>query len=565
MPFHTLIQIISRTFLWVILFSAEAFSQVLVKPYQNSYLFDVLLFLLSLTTFFLIGVMSRDRQGQDLREICVYEMLLFSGALVFYLAGAEPAAVVNSLMSALFFMKFGRLLWPGKSSDDQHFIAWPVFGLLGFFNRKSTAAAPDAPSPAQARSAYAFMLLCLALGFGLPLVGYAVSAKELALLPFVLAPFLAKRVLADIHKRHAEQERQRTEAERKQRELEVTQALARAREEHNQVLAAKNEELACLNTELAATNTALAEKNAEIAALLVEKEHAQARLAGFNASLRNAAHDLRQPMTGVRYCADMLMALTPEERAQEEVWQERCHLVNDAIFEMFETIEGAVHTAKIVTGILPYKPQVVDLNALVKQFQEVWLEGENRCKMDRVIVYPARRLRAFVWTDALILKRIIRNLIANAIHCSRKSPAVLIALRIRQQHAVMVVRDAGPGIPEGEQSRDEAANFAAFAARIAQENRAAPHAHRSGHGLGINSVLTLCKAAGLTMHLRSKMGKGSVFTLYLPLADESQYVPPETELSRLAGQEQACFDELMSFCDVPMVSGEFAPSDVGWR
>jgi signal transduction histidine kinase len=139
----------------------------------------------------------------------------------------------------------------------------------------------------------------------------------------------------------------------------------------------------------------------------------------------------------------------------------------------------------------------------------------------------------------LILKRILRNLLSNAIMHSPAGGALLLSCRKVGNQALVQVWDTGAGIPEGRGS-DGAANFVAFIARV-RETRS--KSSSSGYGLGMNNVLQMCRALGITMQLHAKAGKGSVFSFHLPLATSALV----EQLPQVLAQEATDLDEIRAY------------------
>ena len=111
-------------------------------------------------------------------------------------------------------------------------------------------------------------------------------------------------------------------------------------------------------------------------------------------------------------------------------------------------------------------------------------------------------------SDPLLLRRVLQNLIANGLRYTRRG-GVLVGGRARDGRWTVEVWDTGPGIPE--ERRD--AIFQEF-----QRGEAGEHGGQ-GFGLGLAIVRRLALALEHPIGLRSVVGKGSMFSVSLPLAE----------------------------------------------
>jgi CheY-like chemotaxis protein/anti-sigma regulatory factor (Ser/Thr protein kinase) len=114
-----------------------------------------------------------------------------------------------------------------------------------------------------------------------------------------------------------------------------------------------------------------------------------------------------------------------------------------------------------------------------------------------------------VHADPLLVERILRNLVSNAIRYTQDG-TVLVGCRKRGDRVLLQVWDTGPGISEHEQARI----FDEFYQVPGSESVAAHE--RKGLGLGLSIVKRLAGLMDAPLSIRSQMGRGTVFTLELP-------------------------------------------------
>ena len=208
-----------------------------------------------------------------------------------------------------------------------------------------------------------------------------------------------------------------------------------------------------------------------------------------------ANHDLRQPLQAMGiYLQILQMQSTPETK--------------DVIAQLGATaqnistlVEQLLEVSRIETGHLDVKMENVSVAEL---FAELAAEFAP-VAASKGFFFLTRPLPLTVHTAPLFVKRILTNLITNAIRYSRKpgSKIVLAARRLRNGRITIGVYDQGPGISEEDRHRI----FEAF-----YRGEAGKHSE-TGYGLGLSIVSGLAKRLGIPITVGSRLGRGSVFRL----------------------------------------------------
>lgn len=230
------------------------------------------------------------------------------------------------------------------------------------------------------------------------------------------------------------------------------------------------------------------------------RDAAQAANLSKDKYLAAASHDLLQPLNAAR-----LLISTLRER---QLPQSELHLVERA----HQALEGA---EDLLTDLLDIskldqaavKPDVdiysLDeiLLPLVSEFQSVASAAGLQLKH----YIP----RSAVKTDFRLLTRILRNFLSNACRYTDQG-SVLVGARIRAGALRIEVWDTGRGIPEEELQ----SIFLEF-----NQLGVGRSAKRSGVGLGLAIVDRIANMLGYRVLVRSKPGRGSVFSIDVPLAE----------------------------------------------
>ena len=216
--------------------------------------------------------------------------------------------------------------------------------------------------------------------------------------------------------------------------------------------------------------------------------------------LAAASHDLRQPV----HALGLFVAQLQETR-DPAVRERLIARVADSSSAVSELIEALLDLSRLDTGTVEARAVECALQPLFDHIEHAFgVEAERRGLRLRVRPTDLR-----VITDPLLLERILINLVGNAVRYTKEGGAI-VAARRRGQRVRIEVRDTGVGIPAKYKQRifDE----------FFQVQEASPAASR-GLGLGLAIVDRLARLLGTRVELRSIEGRGSVFTVEVPVAE----------------------------------------------
>ena len=231
--------------------------------------------------------------------------------------------------------------------------------------------------------------------------------------------------------------------------------------------------------------------------------------------LAAASHDLRQPIHALGLFLGVL-ARSRLNDSQREVL-ESASAASEASAEMLNTL---LDFSRIEAGVIAPQLRAFPLQQLLNK-----IENDLAPQADaKGIVYRSREARAVLRSDKGLLELILRNLVSNAIRYTEHG-GLLIACRSRGDQAVIEVWDTGIGIaPEQQQEV-----FREFH-QLGNPERD----RRKGLGLGLAIAQGLARALGHELALLSEPGRGSVFRLTVPLAQEDAVAQgPQPEPSAL--------------------------------
>ena len=246
-----------------------------------------------------------------------------------------------------------------------------------------------------------------------------------------------------------------------------------------------------------------------------------------------ASHDLRQPLHAMGLFAEALRQRTHEPDV--------ARLVN-SINESVDALDGLFSELLDITridsgGVTPHAVpfRVGDV------FRRLRLHFEPTA-FEKGLALRMRGGGHVAHADPLLVERVLRNLLANAIRYTDDG-SVLVGCRRRGERLLLQVWDTGPGIPAEHRSRifEEFYQVPGRPAATADQRR--------GLGLGLAIVARLCALMQASLTLRSEPGRGTVFTLELPKGHAADAVAGDPlvdrrpELPSLAGRTLLVVDD----------------------
>lgn len=315
---------------------------------------------------------------------------------------------------------------------------------------------------------------------------------------------------------------QAEELESQQEELRVTnEELTR----QSSLLQVSEEELRVQQEELKQTNTELKEKAVmlEEQKSTIEEARDQIQLKAdeleksgrFKSEfLANMSHELRTPLNSILILSRILSENKEARLSTDE--QRYASVIFNSGNDLLTLINDILDLAKVESGKIELVFEKIKTELLLSEVRNTFQKvAENKgltLKIEKAATCPE-----MLYVDQVRLLQILRNLISNAIKFTSAPGTVSLTVSSEEGFLYFKVADTGIGIPEEKQQ----SIFEAF-----QQADGSTSRKYGGTGLGLSISREFTSLFKGAISLVSELGKGSVFTLKIPVQDE----PGNTEI-----------------------------------
>jgi HAMP domain-containing protein/CheY-like chemotaxis protein/signal transduction histidine kinase len=322
--------------------------------------------------------------------------------------------------------------------------------------------------------------------------------------------------------------------------LKQSQQLAGELQTQQKELQQTNEQLALKAQQLAEQNAEVERKNQEIeqARRALEDKAAELALTSKYKSefLANMSHELRTPLNSILILGQQLAENPEGNLSHKQV--EFSRTIHSAGTDLLNLITDILDLSKIESGTVTVEAEEVPFSNVLDMVARTFKHEAESRNLGFDVLVDARLGRSII-TDAKRLQQVLKNLLSNAFKFTSQGGVRLNVSAATggwtSSHPVLSqaggvvsfeVSDSGIGIPPEKQR----IVFEAF-----QQADASTSRKYGGTGLGLAISRELASLLGGEIQLRSTVGVGSTFTLYLPMRYQgATTVSPSTESSELA-------------------------------
>ncbi|MFI6787449.1 HAMP domain-containing protein [Nonomuraea sp. NPDC050383] len=321
----------------------------------------------------------------------------------------------------------------------------------------------------------------------------------------------SQRLTAELQARSEELQNQQEELQRSNAELEEKAAL----------LATQNRDIETKNLEIEQARQELETRAQQLA--LASKYKSE--------FLANMSHELRTPLNSLLILAQLLAQNHTRNLTPKQV--EYASIIHSAGSDLLQLINDILDLSKVEAGKMDIAPERVPLRQLLDDIEATFRPMTMQKSLDFVVT-TAAGVPVDVLTDDSRLRQVLRNLLSNAVKFTEAGSVELhiepastteVPSSVRMHGSAIAFRIKDTGIGIAEQHLE--AIFGAF-----QQADGTTSRKYGGTGLGLSISREIAYLLGGAITAQSSPGKGSVFTLYLPVARPDFDEPPAGSSAR---------------------------------
>ena len=263
------------------------------------------------------------------------------------------------------------------------------------------------------------------------------------------------------------------------------------------------------------------------------KQYAEDLLHSREKLMLTISHDIRAPLSSIIGYIELLLRRHPDER-------QRYYLENmtGSADHILSLVNGLLDFHRLESGQMEIQNVPFSVRTLFNDIYGSFRPIAEAKGLAFVLNMKEEGMDRIYSGDPIRLRQVVGNLLSNAIKFTHEGRVVLVVkLSMDNGQLIIIVSDSGTGIPEEEQEKI----FGEFARLSGTEKE-------EGFGLGLSITRKLIELMGGTLSLKSVPGKGSDFTIIMPLQEsEVQTLPAapvaeddETENGTFGGREIYC-------------------------
>jgi CheY-like chemotaxis protein/signal transduction histidine kinase/CHASE3 domain sensor protein len=230
--------------------------------------------------------------------------------------------------------------------------------------------------------------------------------------------------------------------------------------------------------------------------------------------LANMSHELRTPLNSSLILAKLLADNPEDNLTADQV--KYAQTIQSSGNDLLNLINDILDLSKIEAGHVEIRPESVSLERLTGNLRQLF----EPIATDKGLAFSieiASECPETISTDLQRLEQVLKNLLSNAFKFTEAGKIDLAVKRIGDGLIAVSVADTGIGISDEQQQRV----FEAFHQADGTISR-----QYGGTGLGLSISRELVRLLGGSIHLKSRQGEGSTFTVVIPVAYEPAMVAP---------------------------------------
>ncbi len=214
-----------------------------------------------------------------------------------------------------------------------------------------------------------------------------------------------------------------------------------------------------------------------------------------------ASHEFRTPLSTILSSANLIQRYS--ESDQQLRREKHIHKIKNSVAYLNSILNDFLSLSKIEEDKISLKTEQIKINQFSRDIIE---ELETILKHDQYFIFLPLEEEYELHSDRTILRTLYYNLVSNASKYSGEGKPIQVSLKNSGSHLKIEIKDEGIGIPREDQKH-------LFGRFVRAQNVTAIQ----GTGLGLHIVKRYVDLLYGTIEFQSDLGKGSIFTINLPL------------------------------------------------
>jgi signal transduction histidine kinase len=226
-------------------------------------------------------------------------------------------------------------------------------------------------------------------------------------------------------------------------------------------------------------------------------------------------HDLRQPLSAARLFNATLQSRTTQDlRALTDG-------VENSLVAAEELLDGLLDIARLDAGAYQARPVRFPVGPMFESLQQQFAPLARQ----RSIAFNVRQTNVIAYSDPRLLRRVLQNLISNALRYTRAGQVIVGVRRRKSSTLELQVCDTGPGIDYANRESIFEYGFSATMLSTSSPNVSPTLSPwgEVGLGLGLSICQRIATSLGAQLTLHSEPERGSVFGICVPRSRENQF------------------------------------------
>lgn len=225
--------------------------------------------------------------------------------------------------------------------------------------------------------------------------------------------------------------------------------------------------------------------------------------------ISTASHELKTPLTSIKSASSILLKEGKKKPEAGEQEKELLEIILRNVDRQARTVNDLLNLSRIEAGVVRMDKEKLDIANLAKEALSSFKLQMNEKNIKRS--FTANHEPLYVWVDLEQIKRVLNNLVNNAVKFTPEGGRIDLKLQKEEDNVRLIVVDTGAGISKEDLDRIFDKFYRAASGKLHTKN---------GTGLGLSIARGIIEAHGGKIWAESIPGGGSSFYLTLPVSEE---------------------------------------------